>query len=174
MIDKFRIPGAGLLTSKIMLLGEAGGFYENQQKIPFVGKSGQLLRKILNKLDFVMNDIYITNVVKFRPIKNNNNVAPNIIDIREQAIILFNEIFLLNKLEIIITLGSTAINSLLSYVLFKENKPISITKIRGKIINFNHVKIIPTFHPSFILRTYNRNYKLFLNDLNFAKKLLKA
>ncbi len=134
--------GGGNPFSELMLIGEGPGEEEDRQGVPFVGKSGQLLDKILAAAGFSKEEnVYITNIVKCRP---PGNREPNP---EERAACLP---FLMRQIEliqpgIIVLLGSTALKALID----PEGR---ITKMRGKWITWNGIQVIPTYHPSALLR----------------------
>jgi len=134
--------GGGNPFSELILIGEGPGEEEDRQGVPFVGKSGQLLDKILAAAGFSKEEnVYITNIVKCRP---PGNREPNP---EERAACLP---FLMRQIEliqpgIIVLLGSTALKALI-------NPEGRITKMRGKWITWNGIQVIPTYHPSALLR----------------------
>jgi len=152
--------GEGNPDSKLIFIGEGPGQKEDDLRRPFIGRSGQLLTKVLEALGLSRKDIFITNVVKCRPPKNRkplpdeSKICTNLL--------LFKQIKIIRP-KVICTLGSAATQT------FFE-KAIKITKIRGNIFEKNEIKIIPTYHPAYILRN-NRELKNFANDIKLAKKL---
>ena len=126
----------------VMIIGEAPGAKEEEEGLPFVGRSGKLLDKLLQNAGININlDVYFCNVVKCRPPKNRR---PTKTEIQENLPWLFQQIKLVNP-EIIVLVGATAVEAIL------ENKsPISI--IRGKWINWEGRLVMPVFHPSYLLR----------------------
>lgn len=151
--------GDGNPRAKLMFIGEAPGADEDRIGLPFVGKAGQLLTKGLNTLELVRErDYYICNVCKCRP---ENNRTP----FEEEAKIcleyLRNQVALINP-KIIICLGATA----MTYILGKEWR---ITRDRGKWVERKGIYIMPTFHPSAILRDESKK-KLFWEDLKSIKE----
>ena len=138
---------AGVPNHKIMLIGEAPGYYEDQKGEPFVGKAGQLLDKILASVGFSrQNDIYICNTIKCRPPENRDPLPEEKAACREY---LDAQIEIL-KPRIILLCGRVAVNS------FLGNAP-GITKIRGKWFEGpNFSKMMPIFHPSYLLRNESR------------------
>ena len=130
------VPGEGSFQSKIMLVGEAPGYYEDNIGIPFVGAAGKKLDMILESAGINRNDVYITNIVKCRP---PNNRVPT--KEEEMACVDFinQEIEIVNP-KIICVMGNTAYGTLLGG---KE-----ITKNHGKIIEKNGKRFFVTFHPA--------------------------
>ena len=125
-----------------MCIGEGPGYYEDQQGKPFVGKSGILLDKILDACGFNRKEhVFIGNIVKCRP-PNNRDPLP---EERETCIpFLYKQIELI-KPEIIILLGATALKGLI-------DPNAKITKVRGEWMSWNNRLVMPTFHPSALLR----------------------
>ncbi|MGQ9630161.1 MAG: uracil-DNA glycosylase [bacterium] len=139
------VPGTGDVHARLMLVGEAPGYYEDQQGLPFVGRAGQLLTKILKSINLTREEVYITNVVKCRPPENRN---PKPEEIRACEPYLVAQINLIQP-EVICALGTFAAQALL-----KTNTPIS--KLRGEVQYYNGIVLMPTFHPAFLLRNPER------------------
>ena len=138
--------GAGNVNSSLMIIGEGPGQDEDIQGVPFVGRAGQLLDKILLASDIERSSIYITNVVKCRP---PGNRLPNPDEVKTCSRYLEMQIQLM-KPEIIVCLGSMA-----SQVVIAPK--VKITQIRGQWLLRHGCRIIATFHPAALLR--NPNYK---------------
>ncbi|MBU8892210.1 MAG: uracil-DNA glycosylase [Bacteroidales bacterium] len=134
--------GEGFSNAEIMCIGEGPGYYEDQRGRPFVGKSGQLLDKILDVCGFNRKDhVFIGNIVKCRP-PNNRDPLP---EERETCIpYIYKQIELINP-KIIILLGATALKGLI-------DPDAKITKVRGEWMTWNNRLVMPTFHPSALLR----------------------
>lgn len=141
----------GKPNNKIMLIGEAPGYWEDMKGKPFVGKAGQLLDKIFNCVGLSREkDIYICNTIKCRPPENRNPLPEEKSACREY---LDAQIKILNP-KIILLCGKVAAQSFLGEVN-------SITKIRGKWFDgndfgFENIKFMPIFHPSYLLRNDSR------------------
>lgn len=138
---------SGNPNSKLMLIGEAPGYWEDQKGEPFVGKAGQLLDKIFNCVGLSREkDVYICNTIKCRPPDNRNPLPEEKLACKEY---LDAQIEIL-KPRIILICGSVALNSLL------PDKG-GITKVRGKWFDgpFGS-KMMPIFHPSYLLRNDSR------------------
>ena len=148
------VPAEGNIDSNIMLVGEAGGREEEKQGRPFVGRAGKLLTNILEEGGVKREEVYITNVCKFRP---PNNRKPNKKEIEFWKPYLLKEIEII-KPKIIILLGSTAIETLLG--------KLKVTQVHGKKIKKDEITYIPMFHPSAGLRF--KKYKLHL-EKDFKK-----
>lgn len=155
--------GSGNPNSPIMLIGEAPGQQEDFLGLPFVGKSGQLLTKILSIARIKREEIYISNIVKCRP-KNNRKPIQTETKICSQQL-LFEEIKIINP-RIIYAIGATALEGLL-------NQKLPITKHRGSMIPWNQSLIIPTFHPAYILRN-PKDIHACIDDFLMAEKILNS
>ncbi len=133
--------GTGNLRAELMFVGEAPGADEDEQGIPFVGRAGQLLTKIIESIGLRREDVYIANVIKCRPPQNRN---PEPDEVEKCNPFLFRQIDVVQP-RIICALGKFAAQTLL-------NTAAPITQLRGKFFDRFGVKIIPTFHPSYLLR----------------------
>jgi uracil-DNA glycosylase len=134
--------GVGNPSADLMFVGEAPGADEDIQGEPFVGRAGQLLTKMIEAMGFNRSDVYIANVLKCRP-PNNRNPEPD--EIEQCEPFLFRQIASIQP-KVIIALGAFAARTLL-----KTNDPIS--RLRGRVYDYRGAKLIPTFHPSFLLRS---------------------
>ena len=134
--------GAGNPFAEIMLIGEGPGRDEDIQGVPFVGKSGKLLDKIIGACGFNRDDhIYIANIVKCRP-PGNRDPEPNE---RESCLpYLHQQIKLINP-KIIVLLGATALKSII-------DPEARITRVRGNWMEWENYLVMPTYHPSALLR----------------------
>ena len=133
--------GTGNENAKLVFVGEAPGADEDQQGKPFVGKAGQKLTQIINAMGLSRDEVYITNVLKSRP-PNNRNPLPLEIEACEPFLIA--QLKLINP-KIICTLGTFATQTLL-----KTDQPIS--RLRGKFHTYQGIRLMPTYHPAFLLR----------------------
>ncbi|MEK7850584.1 MAG: uracil-DNA glycosylase [Deltaproteobacteria bacterium] len=134
--------GVGNPDAKIVFVGEGPGRDEDLKGEPFVGRAGQLLTDIITKgMRLLREDVYICNVVKCRP-PENRNPEPDEIESCEPFLIKQLEII---KPKVIVALGTFAAKTLL-----KTELPIS--KLRGKFHDYKGIKVMPTFHPSYLLR----------------------
>lgn len=124
-----------------MFVGEAPGRDEDIQGRPFVGRAGQLLTKIIHAMQFKREEVYITNIVKCRPPENRNPHKEEI----EMCQDYLREQLEMIKPEVIVTLGKVAAD------LFIQSK-LGMTALRGSFYEFNNIKVMPTFHPSYIIR----------------------
>lgn len=134
--------GTGNPTAQLMFIGEAPGRDEDREGEPFIGRAGKLLTKIIEAMGLSRQDVYITNVVKSRP---PNNRTPTIQE-REtcKKLILLKEIDII-KPKIICTLGAPSTQALLG-------DEVKISRVRGQFFEWNGHRIIPTYHPAYLLR----------------------
>ena len=138
----------GNLNAKVMLIGEAPGRDEDQQGIPFVGRAGQLLDKMLLAINLQREDVYITNVVNWRP---PDNRTPNDEEILEFLPFLQRQIDII-KPKFIFLLGGVAAKAILS-------TPLALGKLRGKWHEYKSLNLdetiltIASYHPAFLLRS---------------------
>jgi uracil-DNA glycosylase family 4 len=138
--------GEGNPDAELLFIGEGPGKEEDEQGRPFVGRSGQLLNRVLAQVDIQRSDVFITNIVKCRP---PNNRAPTPQEATTcMNIFLFNQIKIIRP-KIICPLGSIALNSLIG-------KPCSITQLRGKTLQWEEFLLMPTYHPAYILRNQSQ------------------
>jgi uracil-DNA glycosylase len=134
--------GVGNPNASIMFVGEAPGRDEDIQGMPFIGRAGKLLTKIIEAMGLSRDDVYITNVVKSRP---PNNRTPTIEE-REvcKGLILFKEIETIQP-KIICTLGAPSTQAFLG-------DDVKISRVRGTFVDFGNFFVMPTFHPAYLLR----------------------
>lgn len=137
------VPGEGPVTAEIMVIGEGPGFYEDQQGRPFVGKSGQLLEKLLGEIGLKRSDVFIANVVKCRPPENRDPLPEEIEACRPW---LDAQIALIQP-KVIVTVSRFAMAR-----WFPNEK---ITVIHGRAKRFGEVLVVPMFHPAAALRNVN-------------------
>lgn len=133
--------GAGSPRAEIMFVGEAPGHDEDLQGMPFVGRSGDLLTKIIAAMGFAREDVYIANVIKCRPPENR---IPQPDEVANCLPYLQSQIELIQP-KVLVALGATAVRALLDVHL-------GITKMRGHWYTFRDIPIMPTFHPAYLLR----------------------
>ena len=138
--------GEGSSHARLVLIGEAPGADENRTGIPFVGRAGQLLTKMLKAIGLNRDQVYITNVVKCRP-PNNRDPHKNEISACRQYL---DEQLDLIKPEMLLLLGRVAAVSLLEMDL-------SLAKFRGKTYLYREILTLITYHPAALLR--NSGYK---------------
>ena len=133
--------GMGNPQARLMFIGEAPGFDEDKQGLPFVGAAGQLLTKIIEAMKLKREEVYIANCLKCRP-PNNRNPFPE--EIASCQPILLKQIEIIQP-QIICALGKFAAQTLLA-----TEEPIS--RLRGRFHDFHGIKLMPTFHPAYLLR----------------------
>jgi uracil-DNA glycosylase len=152
--------GAGSPTAVLMFVGEAPGFDEDQQGMPFVGKAGQLLTRIIQAINLTRDQVYICNVIKCRPPGNRNPEPDEIIACSP----FLNRQIASIQPEFICALGTFAAQTLL-----KTTQPIS--RLRGQFYDYNGIRLLPTFHPSYLLRNPDKkrevweDMKLLMNEM---------
>jgi len=155
--------GEGNPNATLMFVGEAPGSSEDSIGKPFVGRSGELLTKMIeNVLHMKREDIYITNIVKCRP---PNNRTPTPTEAHTCQPYLLKQIALI-KPKFIVALGATAYH----YLTGDET---SISRVRGIAQQQEKYTILPTFHPSYLLRNPSAKKDVF-EDLLKVEKLLKS
>lgn len=133
--------GSGNSKSKILIIGEAPGADEDEQGIPFIGRAGQLLTKILEAINFTRDEVYIANIIKCRPPENRR---PKPTEVEECEPYLKKQIEILNP-EFILALGLTAVNTLLK-------GDYKMKDVRGKVLEYEGRKLLITYHPAALLR----------------------
>ncbi len=133
--------GEGNPKAAVVFVGEAPGREEDLQGRPFVGRAGELLTRIIEAMGLKREDVYICNVLKCRPPENRNPLPEEMLACQDY---LRRQLQLI-KPKVICTLGKFA-----AFLLLKEEIPIS--KIRGKFSEFYGIKVMPTFHPAYLLR----------------------
>jgi uracil-DNA glycosylase len=154
--------GVGNPNADLMFVGEAPGGDEDIQGIPFVGRAGQLLTKIIEAIELKRDDVYIANVIKCRP-PQNRNPEPDEVDTCEPF--LFRQIEII-KPKVIVALGKFGAQTLL-----RTLDPIS--RLRGRVYEFRGAKLIPTFHPAYLLRNPASKREVW-EDMKLVKRLLKS
>ena len=165
---KHVVIGYGNTNSKLMFIGEAPGAKEDKHGIPFVGNAGILFNKSLDNIGFSREDIFVTNVIKCRPI---NNRTPNLTQVNNCKIYLEYELDFI-KPKIIVLLGNTAMR------VYFGNNNLKITQFRGKVVNINNTIILPIYHPSYVIRNLsddkitNNWYNDFIQIVNIYKKVV--
>ncbi len=133
--------GVGSPNADLMFIGEAPGREEDLQGEPFVGRAGQLLTDIIKAMKLTRDDVYIANVIKCRPPENRSPEQDELDAcrpyIRRQVEII--------QPKVIVTLGRFAIQSLME-------KGYAISSVRGQWLDYNGIKVLPTYHPAYLLR----------------------
>jgi uracil-DNA glycosylase len=134
--------GVGNPNADLMFVGEAPGRDEDLQGAPFVGRAGQLLTDIIKAMKLSREEVYIANVIKCRP-PENRNPEPDEMEACDPYIRRQIEMI---RPKVIVALGRFPLQSL-------TGKGYSITKVRGQWLDVDGVKLMPTYHPAYLLRT---------------------
>jgi len=134
----------GTARHAIMFVGEAPGFHEDQQGVPFVGRAGQLLTDIITAMGFDRNDVYIANVLKCRPPENRDPLPHEI----EACWPWLEQQIELVQPRVLCTLGKYS-----AQLLTGAGPKSTIGALRGKIFHYKGIPVVPTYHPAFLLRS---------------------
>ena len=154
--------GVGNPDAALMFVGEAPGADEDEQGVPFVGRAGQLLTKIIEAIDLRRDEVYIANVIKCRP-PSNRNPEPD--EIAQCEPFLLAQITAVRP-AVIVTLGTFA-----TQVLLRTDE--SISKLRGRTHEYRGAVVIPTFHPAYLLRNPSAKRDVW-EDMKRVRDLLRA
>jgi len=152
--------GVGNPNAQLMFVGEAPGRDEDIQGIPFVGRAGQLLTKIIVAMKMNRDDVYIANILKCRPPQNRNPLPTEMVNCTPY---LEKQIDLIRP-RILVALGSIAARALLQV-------PDSIGKLRGKFYSYRGIPLMVTYHPAYLLRNPNEK-KTVWEDMKKVMKFL--
>jgi len=152
--------GEGNPKADIVFVGEAPGEEEDNQGRPFVGRAGKLLDQLIERIGIKRSDVFICNVLKCRPPGNRDPEPDEAAACKEYLLAQLDII----RPRIICTLGRHAYNPLL-----ETDAPI--TRIRGKLTTFRGVPLLPTYHPSYLLRSQGR-IKEAWEDMDKLKTML--
>lgn len=153
--------GSGSARAKLMFVGEAPGMQEDLQGLPFVGRAGQLLTKIIESIGLKREDVYIANVLKCRPPENRNPLPTEI---------LICEEYLIEQIELIKPRVICALGKFAAQTLLRSQETIS--RLRGNFYDYHGAKLIPTFHPAYLLRNPN-DKRLVWEDMKKIKRELQ-
>lgn len=154
--------GQGNPHAKVMFIAEAPSANEDLAGRFFVGRTGELLSKIItNVLRLKKEDVYITTLVKCR---TKNNSVPSMDEIEACKSHLFEQIKFVNP-KIIVTLGPT------SYHYLTKEQDMKLSQANGEVFNFGNAKLIPTYHPSFLLRNPTAKRDVYQNMLRVKSML---
>jgi uracil-DNA glycosylase len=154
--------GVGNAQADLMFVGEAPGADEDIQGEPFVGRAGQLLTKIIEAIGLSRGDVYIANVIKCRPPQNRN---PEQDEVDTCEPFLFRQIDVIQP-KVIVALGTFAARALL-----RTLDPIS--RLRGRVFEYRGAKLIPTFHPAYLLRNPASKREVW-EDMKLVRSLLQV
>jgi DNA polymerase len=152
----------GNRKARLMFVGEAPGADEDAQSRPFVGRAGQLLTKIIEAIGFKREDVLIGNVNRCRP---PGNRPPTSEEVSMCKPFLLREIAAVQP-EVIVVLGNTAMRNLLD---IKQG----ITRVRGQFQDYHGVKVMPTFHPAYLLRDPSKKQETW-QDLKKVRDYLET
>jgi DNA polymerase len=150
--------GSGNPSARIVFVGEAPGADEDEQGLPFVGRAGQLLTDIIKAMKLERKDVYICNILKCRP-PGNRNPLPDEIELCEP--------FLKKQLRIISPRVICALGKFAAQTLLKTETPI--TALRGRFHSYEGIKLMPTYHPAYLLRNPSAK-KLVWEDVQMIMK----
>jgi uracil-DNA glycosylase len=153
--------GVGNPEADLMFVGEAPGHDEDVQGIPFVGRAGQLLTKIIEAIGLTRDDVYIANVIKCRPPQNRN---PEQDEVDTCEPFLFAQIDIVHP-KVIVALGTFAARALL-----RTLDPIS--RLRGRVFDYRGARLVPTFHPAYLLRNPASKREVW-EDMKLVRRLLE-
>lgn len=159
------VPGEGNRQARLMFVGEAPGRDEDLQGRPFVGRAGQLLTKIIQAMGFSRDEVYIANVIKCRP---PDNRTPRPDEVKACSPYLLRQIELIRP-RVIVSLGKVATDFLLQ-------SPKSMSELRGNFGEFQGIPVMPTFHPSYLVRNEGNKEikKMVWEDMKKVLKLLES
>lgn len=155
--------GEGNKKAKLMIIGEGPGYEEDVQGKPFVGKAGQLLTKILQSIHLQREEVYITNIIKCRPPQNRN---PEPDEIQSCYPFLLKQIHAIQP-QIICALGTFSAHTLLK-------TDAKITTLRGRFYEFAGIKVLPTYHPAYLLRNPERKREVWEDMKQIAKYMVSS
>lgn len=154
--------GVGRPDADLMFVGEAPGRDEDQQGEPFVGPAGQLLTKIIEAIGLTRDQVYIANVIKCRPPQNRN---PELDEVQTCEPFLFQQLDVIRP-RVVVALGAFAVRTLL-------RSEQSISRLRGQVFDYRGAKLVPTFHPAFLLRSPDRKRDVW-EDMKKVRALLSS
>jgi len=153
--------GSGNPQASLLFVGEGPGRDEDLQGLPFVGRAGQLLTKMISAMGFSRDEVYIANIVKCRPPENRNPKPDEIATCRP---FLHQQIAAIHP-RVICALGTFSAQTLLS-------TEARISDLRGKFHNFLGIKVLPTYHPAYLLRNPSQKKRVW-EDLQLIMAELK-
>ncbi len=154
--------GSGSPHAALMFVGEAPGADEDEQGLPFVGRAGQLLTRIIEAIGMLRDEVYICNIIKCRPPNNRN---PETDEIAACESFLFRQVAAI-KPKVICALGAFGAQTLL-------RTTETIGRLRGQLIDYRGSKLMATFHPAYLLRNPNEKRKVW-EDMQIVRDYLRA
>lgn len=155
--------GTGNEHARLMIIGEAPGFHEDQQGEPFVGRAGQLLNAMLNAIGMQRHDVYIANVLKCRPPENRD---PNPDEVKTCSGFLQQQINLIQP-QLLLAVGRVA-----AHFLLHTKQPLQDLRNRVHQFGENNTPLIVTYHPAYLLRNPADKKKAY-EDLLFTQRTLQ-
>lgn len=153
--------GDGSPDAEVVFVGEAPGFHEDKQGLPFVGAAGKLLDRLLGEIDLQRSDVYIANVLKCRPPGNRDPQADEIDSCKGY---LRSQLTLIDPV-VVVTLGNFATRLLLK-------RDVGITRLRGQVYPWWNRRLVPTFHPAAALRGGERVLGDMRHDFALVRSVL--
>jgi len=152
--------GQGNPRARLMFVGEAPGAEEDEQGLAFVGRAGQLLTKIIEAIGLRRDDVWICNVLKCRPPDNRNPETDEILSCQP---------FLERQIEIIRPKVLVGLGKFAAQWLLKTAEPIS--RLRGRLGDYGDIKVVPTYHPAYLLRNPGAKKEVW-EDMKVVRDLL--
>lgn len=152
--------GQGSPQARLMFVGEAPGAEEDEQGLAFVGRAGQLLTRIIEAIGLRREDVFIANVLKCRPPQNRNPEADEVLACQP---------FLEKQIEVIRPKVLVALGKFAGQFLLKTAEPIS--RIRGRLGEYQGIKVMPTYHPAYLLRNPGAKKEVW-EDMKVVRALL--
>lgn len=156
------VHSTGNRTAELMFIGEAPGADEDEKGEPFVGRAGQLLTKIIEAMGLRREDVFIGNINRCRP---PGNRAPTLPEAHTCRPFLLREIAVVRP-KVIVVLGNTACQNLL-------DTKVGITKLRGNFQDYFGVRVMPTFHPAYLLRDPSKKREVW-EDMKIVRDYLSS
>lgn len=152
--------GVGSETADLVFVGEAPGTDEDRQGEPFVGRAGKLLTRMIKKMGFERDQVYIANILKCRPPGNRDPLPDEIANCEE---------FLIKQLEIIQPKVIVALGKYAAQTLLRSDTPIG--RMRGQLMEYHGIPLMPTYHPSYLLRNASKRWDVW-DDMQIVLELL--
>ena len=156
------VHSTGNMQADLMFVGEAPGADEDIQGFPFVGRAGQLLTKIIEAIGISRDEVFIGNINRCRPPRNRQ---PTPVESETCKPYLMREIAVVRP-KVVVVLGNTATQNLL-------NTKVGITKLRGNFQDYFGVKVMPTFHPAYLLRDPHKKREVW-EDMKKVREYLNS
>ena len=147
--------------ASLMILGEAPGYHDDREGLPFVGKAGSLLNKMLNSIGLSEEDVYIANVLKCRPPDNRDPQTDEILQCRE---------YLIQQIEYVMPKLILAVGRFSGGFLLGASSPLD--QMRNKIHDYQGISVLVTYHPAYLLRAPTEKRKAW-QDLQLLQQYLQ-